>query len=410
MSKVVNERWLLLALAGIQFTAVVDFLIIMPLGPQYMRVFKIDPGQFGLIVSAYAISAGLAGIAAGFVLDHADRKTALLYLYGGFTLGTLFCALAPTYPLLVAARAIAGAFGGVTGALILAIVGDVVPEERRGAAMGLVMSSFSVASICGVPIGLLLASHLNWHVPFFVLAALSAIIWAAAYFLLPSLREHLRHGEGQHPAARMLAVLGHKDHQMAFVFMAILTATGFTIFPYLSTYMVANAGLTEKQLPLIYLFGGGATIFSMNWIGRWADRAGKLHVFTWMSFLATIPILAVTNLPRVPLVLAIAASTVFMVCMSGRMVPAMALMTASIEARYRGGFMSINSSVQQFASGLAAYASGRILGQAATGEVTRFPVIGLFSVVCAVTCVYLARFLRPPPGIGATRASIVLEA
>lgn len=403
MSKVVNESWLLLTLAAIQFTAVVDFLIIMPLGPQYMRLFSISPGQFGLIVSAYAISAGLAGIAAGFVLDQADRKTALLYLYGGFTAGTLFCALAPTYPLLVAARVTTGAFGGVTGALILAIVGDVIPEERRGAAMGLVMSSFSVASICGVPIGLLLAAHLSWHVPFYGLAGLSTMILAAAYFFLPPLREHLQHAHGQSPAARILAVLRQTDHQMAFLFMAVLTATGFVIFPYLSTYLVANAGLTERQLPLIYLFGGMSTIFSMNWIGRWADHAGKRYVFTVMSFLATIPILALTNLPRVPLVLALTVSTLFMICMSGRMVPAMALMTASIEGRYRGGFMSINSSVQQFASGLAAYGSGKILGQAATGEVTRFPVIGLISVGCAVACVCLARFFKPPPGGDARR-------
>jgi predicted MFS family arabinose efflux permease len=410
MSKVLNERWLLLVLAAIQFTAVVDFLIIMPLGPQYMRVFKINPGQFGLIVSAYAISAGIAGIAAGFVLDQADRKTALLVLYGGFTLGTLFCALAPNYPMLVAARVIAGAFGGVTGALILAVVGDVIPEERRGAAMGLVMSSFSVASICGVPIGLLLASHLNWHVPFFGLAALSALVLLAAAWQLPSLRGHLEHRHEEHPMSRMLSVLKHTDHQMAFVFMAMLTFTGFVIFPYLSTYMVANVGLTEKQLPLIYLAGGACTIFSMNWIGRWADRAGKLPVFVRMSFLATIPILTLTNLPRVPLVAAIGVSTLFMVCMSGRMVPAMALMTASIEARYRGGFMSINSSVQQFAAGFAAYASGLIMGQAVTGEMTHFPFIGLMSVVCAVSCVYLAKFLKRPATVTAAAESLVLEA
>src|SRR3954468_6493689 len=153
-SKSLDERLLLFVLAAIQFTAVVDFLIILPLGPQYMRVFVIAPAQFGVIVSSYAISAGISGIAACFFLDRFDRKRALLGLYLGFTLGTLFCALAPTYHLLVAARAVAGAFGGVVGALILAIVGDVVPENRRGAAMGMVMSSFSVAMICGVPVGL----------------------------------------------------------------------------------------------------------------------------------------------------------------------------------------------------------------------------------------------------------------
>lgn len=396
LPKAINEQLLLLVLAAIQFTTIVDFLIIMPLGPQYMRVFGISPGQFGVIVSAYAISAGVSGLATGFFLDRFDRKRALLGLYSGFTMGTLCCALAPNYHLLVAARVAAGAFGGVAGALILAIVGDVVPEGRRGAAMGFVMSSFSVASICGVPLGLFLASSLNWHVPFFVLAALSAVILAGASRVLPSLRGHLRHALEQHPAAQMLAVLAHRDHQAAFIFMAVLTCTGFLIFPYLSNYMVGNVGLTEKQLPLIYLCGGLCTIVSMNWIGRWADRAGKTRVFTLMSLSAAVPILALTNLPRVPVFAAIGTSTLLMICMSGRMVPAMALMTASIESRYRGGFMSINSSVQQFSCGLASLLSGEIIGQSPRGELTHFPFIGVVSLACAFTCIYLVRFLKTP--------------
>ena len=395
-SQPINERQLLLVLAAIQFTAIVDFLIILPLGPQYMRVFGINPGQFTVIVSAYAISAGLSGIAAGFLLDHFDRKKALLGLYFGFAVGTLLCAVATSYSFLVGARVTAGAFGGVAGALILAIIGDVVPEGRRGAAMGLVMSSFSVASICGVPIGLLLASHINWHVPFYVLAGLSLLILCATAWIMPSMRGHLIHGKDEHPVMRVAAVLSHLDHQMAFVFMAVLTFTGFLIFPNLANYMVWNVGLTESQLPLIYLAGGACTVFSMNWIGRWADRSGKLRVFTQMSLLALIPILLLTNLPRVPLIPAVATSTLLMICMSGRMVPAMALMTASIEARYRGGFMSINSSVQQFACGVAAYLSGRILGQTSTGELTHFPLIGLISLTCALSCIYLARFLKAP--------------
>jgi predicted MFS family arabinose efflux permease len=394
--KPINERFLLLVLAAIQFTAIVDFLIILPLGPQYMRVFKITPGQFGLIVSAYAISAGISGVATGFVLDRFDRKRALLALYFGFTIGTLFCALAPTYHLLVAARVVAGAFGGVAGALILAIIGDVIPEERRGAAMGMVMSSFSVASICGVPIGLLLATSLNWHLPFFVLAGLSFLILIASARALPPLRGHLVHAQNQHLVARMMAVLSHTDHQMAFLFMALLSFTGFVVFPNIATYMVLNVGLTEKQLPLIYLAGGLSTVFSLNWIGRWADRAGKLRVFIVMSLAATIPILLLTNLPRVPLVVALFISTLLMVCMSGRMVPAMALMTASIEPQYRGGFMSINSSVQQFSCGVAAYLSGLVLIQTPSGELARFPLLGLASIVCALLCIYFARFLKMP--------------
>jgi predicted MFS family arabinose efflux permease len=361
-----------------------------------MRVFKITPGQFGLIVSAYAISAGISGVATGFVLDRFDRKKALLVLYFGFALGTLFCALAPTYHLLVLARVVAGAFGGVAGALILAIIGDVIPEERRGAAMGLVMSSFSVASICGVPLGLVLAETLNWHLPFFVLAVLSVVILVASARVLPPLRGHLIHAQLQHPVSRMLAVLSHTDHQMAFLFMALLSFTGFVVFHNIATYMVLNVGLTERQLPYIYLAGGLATVFSLNWVGRWADRSGKHRVFTLMSLAATIPILLLTNLPRVPVTLAITISTLLMVCMSGRMVPAMALMTASIEPQYRGGFMSINSSVQQFSCGIAAYLSGLVLTQASTGELVHFPALGLASIVCALICIYLARFLRIP--------------
>ncbi|HUJ78718.1 MAG TPA: MFS transporter [Nitrospiria bacterium] len=390
----INERVLLLVLAAVQFTIVLDFLIMMPLGPQYMRVFAITSGQFGLIVSAYAVSAGLFGIAAGFGLDRFDRKQALLWLSFGFTIGTFLCASAPSYPLLVAARVVTGAFGGVEGALILAIIGDVIPDERRGAAMGIVMSSYSVASICGVPIGLALASQLSWHVPFFILGGLCSVILVAEARVLPPLRGHLHHARGQHPAARVLSVMMHADHQKAFLFMAALTSSSFVIFPYLSAYMVADVGLTEKQLPFIYLAGGSCTIFSMNLIGQWADRAGKLRVFTLMTLSTVLPILTLTNLPRVPLYAALATSTVFMICMSGRFVPAMALMTSSIESRYRGGFMSINSSVQQFSSGLAAYLSGQIIGQAPGGVMTHFPAIGLLSVGCGFTSIYLARFLK----------------
>ncbi len=372
-----------------------------------MRVMHISPAQFNLIVAAYAIAAGVSGVFAGFFLDRFDRKTALLWLYLGFAAGTLLCALAPTYRLLVAARAIAGTFGGVTGAVILAIVGDVIPEYRRGEAMGMVMSAFSVAAIFGVPLGLVLAADFNWHVPFYAIAGISVPIVLAVFRFVPALRGHLESGREQHPAARMLAVLVEPSHQMAFLFMAVLTCAGFTIFPTLATYMVYNVGLSEKQLPFIYLTGGICTLFSMNWVGRWADRAGKLRVFTLMSLAASVPVIALTNLPRVPLAAALATSTLLMICMSGRFVPAMAMMTATVESRYRGGFMSVNSSVQQFSCGLAAWISGGIIGQGSNHEITHYPVAGLVSLGCVLTCIWLARFLRAAPGEMSTAPGLV---
>jgi predicted MFS family arabinose efflux permease len=402
----VRERLLLLTLAAIQFTTTLDFLIIMPLGPQYMRVFHVNPRQFGLIVSSYGISAGISGLTAGFFLDKFDRKWALIWLYLGFTLGTLLCGLAPTYHLLVASRFAAGAFGGVVGAVILAIIGDVVPGPRRGAAMGLVMSSFSVASIVGIPLGLWLADdsgHLSlfgfsgWHLPFIALAVLSALILVGAAFVTPALRGHMEHAREEHPVARTLAVMLHPDHQKAFVFMAALTFAGFCVFPDIPLYMVANVGVKEDQVFWIYLCGGLCTLFSMNWVGRWADRSGKLKVFIITSLTTTVPILALTNLPRVPLSVAVGTSTLLMICMSSRFVPAMAMITATVEARYRGGFMSINSAVQQLSMGLASFVTGQILGKNAQGEVTRFPINGLLSLACVYSCIYLARFLKPAP-------------
>jgi len=383
---------LLLLLSAIQFTAVLDFLIVLPLGPEYMRVMGISARQFGVMVSAYAISAGVFGAAGGFVLDLFDRKRALLVLFLGFTLGTLCCALAPTYSLLVAGRIVAGGFGGVTGALILAVVGDVIPEKRRGAAMGWIMSAFSVASVGGVPIGLWLARQFSWHAPFFALAGVGVVILGATVVVMPTLRDHFAHGE-EHPVQRMAAVVSEPNHQIAFAFMFILTLAGGMIFPYIPTYMAENVGLSDADLAWIYIAGGACTLITLNFIGHWADRAGKFRVYAIMSSLAVIPIFALTNLPPVSLVAAVTVTTVFMICMSGRAVPALAMMTAAVKPKYRGGFMSANSSVQQFAAGIGTALSGFIIGKA-HGPLPHFTTVGLISAPCCVGGIYFARLLK----------------
>ena len=372
-------------------------------------MFKISTFQFGLILASYAVSAGLAGLIGCFVLDRFDRKTAMLWLYSGFAAGTWLCAISTTYHQLVAARFVAGAFGGVVGAVILAIIGDVVPMERRGAAMGMVMSSFSVASIIGVPLGIELSTRYNWHIPFHAIAALSVIIIAIAAVVTPPLRGHMKHTKDEHPVARTWAVMVHPDHQKAFLFMAIITCAGFLVFPFVATYMTNNVGFTKNELKWIYLCGGLCTIFSMNWVGVWSDRSGKMRVFKLVSLSTAVPLLLVTNLPRVPLVVALAVTTLLFVCMSARMVPAMAMMTAVVESRYRGGFMSINSAVQQLSMGVASLASGLILTERPDHQLTHFPINGVLAIACAYSCIYLARFLKPAPESKTADVPVLLE-
>jgi predicted MFS family arabinose efflux permease len=157
-----RERLVVLILAAVQFTTIVDFMIVMPLGPQLMRSLQIDPAQFGVIVSSYTFAAGIAGLVATTIVDRFGRRTTFMTLNAGFLLGTLFCGLAPTYELLVASRIATGAFGGILGGMAMAIIGDVFPEERRGRATGSLMTGFALASVAGVPLGQLLGTSVGW--------------------------------------------------------------------------------------------------------------------------------------------------------------------------------------------------------------------------------------------------------
>jgi predicted MFS family arabinose efflux permease len=391
-----SEWCLLLVLAAVQITHIVDFMVLMPLGPRLMGELHISPGQFGLMVAVYGFSASLAGLAAAWCIDRFDRKTALLGLYAGFTLGTLLCALAPNYPLLLAARAVAGGFGGVSASCVLAIVGDAFPDSRRGTAMGVIMSAFSLASIFGVPAGVFLAARLDsWQAPFAVLAGAGVAVLALAWFVLPPLRGHL---DAVHHVERAStwAVLTDSSHVRAYVLMVSLVLSTFCVVPYLATYLVANVGRPEGDLVYVYLCGGVATLFTTTPVGWLSDRLGKRPVFRFFALLTLLPILLLTNLPSVSLLTALAVTTLLMITSSARMVPAMALITGCAVPRYRGSFLSVNSSVQQMAMGLASLIGGALLGKAAGGELTGFPLVGAVSVAGTLLSVYLIGHLRRP--------------
>jgi predicted MFS family arabinose efflux permease len=391
-----RELLILLTLAAMQFTNILDFMIMMPLGPQFMRLFDIDPRHFGLLVSAYTFAAAASGFLAAFWIDRVGRKRALLAIYGGFLVATALCGFAPNYELLLAARIVAGLFGGIIGALVLTIVAEVVPYARRARGTALVASAFSLSAVMGVPLGLFLAAQFSWRAPFLFLAAFSLGVGLLAWRVLPALPA-ARGVQPRNPFAQLRAIFGVPNHLRAFAFMFALLMSVFLVVPFIAPYNVANVGVSEAELPYLYFAGGLTTLFTAQGIGWLADRYGKRRVFTWVACASIVPLLVMTNLPRVHLSLAILVSVVFFVLVPGRFGPATALITGSVAPRLRGSFMSFNGAIQQLGAGVASLAAGLIIGRAADGSLTRYHWAGLCAVACTLIAIALAARIRIVP-------------
>ena len=389
-----RERWLLLTLAGIQFTHILDFMIMMPLGPQFTVLFGISNAQFGLLVSAYTLSAGFSGLMAATYIDRFGRKQLLLGMYSLFGLATLACALAPDYVWLMVARVAAGLFGGVLSALSQTIVADVIPFERRGRAMGVVMTSFSVSTVAGVPLGLFLAAHFNWHAPFVGIAALVGLLALAAWQTLPRLDAHLHHPERVSVWRGIGQVLAEPNHLKAFAVSGLMMFAAFTVIPYITIYLQSNAGMKTEEVPWIYLSGGLATLLSARYFGRLTDRVGKVQMFQRLALAVTVPLMATTLSQGLPLWGLLAISTLFFTVMSGRMIPGIAMISSAALPRLRGTFMTLNSAVQSASMGLAALVAGLIIGRDAQGQLTGYWLAGLLGVVASLLSVWLAGHLR----------------
>ncbi|WP_353244817.1 MFS transporter [Limnohabitans sp.] len=389
-----RERWLLLTLAGIQFTHILDFMIMMPLGPQFTALFGISNAQFGLLVSAYTLSAGLSGLMAATYIDRFSRKQLLLTMYTLFGLATLACGLAPDYFWLMAARIAAGLFGGVLSALAQTIVADVIPFERRGRAMSVVMTSFSVSTVAGVPLGLFLAAHFNWHAPFFGIALLVGLLAWGAWQTLPRLDAHLHHPERVNVWRGIGQVLAEPNHLKAFGVSGLMMFASFTVIPYITIYLQSNAGMQTDEVPWVYLCGGLTTLLTARYFGRLTDRVGKVKVFQRLALAVTLPLMATTLSQGLPLWGLLLISTSFFAMMSGRMIPGMAMISSSVEPRLRGTFMTLNSAVQSASMGLAALVGGLIIGRDAQGHLTLYWVAGLLGVLASGLSAWLAGRLR----------------
>ena len=393
-----RERWLLLTLASIQFTSVLDFMIMMPLGPQLTELFGISASEFGFLVSAYTFSAGLSGLLAATYIDRFGRKRMMLTLYPLFGAAALACSFAPTFAWLLVARVASGFFGGVLMALSQTIVAEVIPFERRGRAMGVVMTSFSVATVAGVPLSLFLASHFNWHAPFLAIALMVSVCALGAAKTLPSLKGHLVAHPSGDSAPNMLAnlrlVLVDPNHLRAYAMSSSMVFAGFAVIPYITLYLQGNAGFKPEQIPYVYLTGGICTLISARLIGHWSDRAGKAYAFRRLALLMPLPLLAMTLSADLPMLGVLLVSSVLFVVMSGRMIPGMALIGAAADPRRRGSFMTLNSAVQSLAMGVAALVGGQILGRDGNGHLTHYWIAALLGGGASLLSFVLASKLR----------------
>ena len=377
-----HERRLLWLLALTQFTVIMDFMVMMPLGPQIMHTFSITPAAFATAVSAYSWCSGLSGLFAATYIDRFDRRKLLLMVYALFALSNLGCALASSFPLLLVARAFAGITGGVLGSVIMAIVGDVIPVQRRGAATGTIMTSLSLAAIAGVPAGVVLGAHFNWAAPFVLLVVLSVLIWFGGMQIVPSLAEHL--SRRPPPLNQVLPDLGrllsNPRHLNAFALTFMIMVSHMLVIPFISPMLVLNHGVPPAHLSWIYMAGGCATFFTSRAIGRLADRYGKHRVFRVGAMLSMLPVLFVTHLPDLPFVVVVLFFPFFMVAMSGRMIPMQALLTTVPEPGRRGAFLSANSALQAVGMGCGAWLGGLMLTNTASGQIAGYGTVGWVAV------------------------------
>lgn len=388
-----NEKFVLLLLAALQFTNIMDFMIMMPLSVHIMPAFNITPRQFSYVVSAYAFAAFLSSLCASIFVDKFDRKKVLVVVYTGFLIGTFACSVTPSYTFLVAARILAGVFGGLIAAQVLSIVGDYVPFERRGQAMGILFTGFSFASVAGVPLGVYLADKFQWQIPFALVGFMGLIMLPLIIHLLPAMTKHLIENTAE-KLNIFKVIYEDRNLQIGLLMMFTLVLSHFSTIPFLAQYIETNVGFTKSEIALVYMTGGACTLMFSPLIGRLSDKFGKFRIFTMLIFLSWIPVFLITNMTPSPMYYVLTMSGLFFIFAGGRYIPAQALITSVVKPRYRGGFMNINASSQNLAVGLASLISGQIVETNTAGKLEHYNYVGYFAIVISCICILVARQLK----------------
>jgi len=376
------QKLVILILALTQFTVILDFMIMSPLGDMLMKSMSLKPASFGIAVSAYAFSAGISGLLTAGFADKFDRKKLLLFFYLGFIAGTVLCGLAHTYPLLLAARIITGLFGGVIGSISMAIITDLFALQQRGRVLGFVQMGFGASQVLGVPIGLFLANHWGWEIPFFLTAVLGAIVAVAIMLRLHPVTDHLKVQRDKSAFTHLLHTVAKRDYRIGFAATALLSIGGFMMMPFGSVFAINNLHVTQAQLPVMFMIAGLSSLLIMPVIGRLSDKFSKFKLFAFASVWTMIMCVVYTNLSVTPFWLVIVLNILMMMGVMSRMVPASALTSAIPGMEDRGAFMSINASLQQIAGGVAAAVGGLIVTQQTKySPLEHYSIIG-YVVVC----------------------------
>jgi predicted MFS family arabinose efflux permease len=384
------QKFVIFILAITQFTVILDFMVMSPLGDMLMKSLNLKPSAFGIAVSAYAFSAGISGLLTAGFADKFDRKKLLLFFYLGFIAGTIFCGLAHTYAVLVAARIITGLFGGVIGSISMAIITDLFALQQRGRVMGFIQMGFGGSQVLGIPIGLYLANAWGWEAPFWMVAALSIVIATLIAVKLKPVVEHLTVQKDKSVYKHFLHTIAKADYRVGFASTALLSIGGFMMMPFGTAFAVNNLGLTNQQLPALFMVSGLSTLVIMPIVGKLSDKIDKFKIFTAASVWTMIMCVVYTNLGITPLLLVMAFNILMMMGVMSRMIPSSALTSAIPDTADRGAFMSINASLQQIAGGVAAAVGGLIVTQQSKGSpLQHYDIVGYVVVGVSLISILL---------------------
>ncbi|MCP1996163.1 MFS transporter [Flavobacterium sp. HSC-61S13] len=387
------EKFVILILAITQFTVILDFMVMSPLGDLLLKSLDMDTRDFGIAVSAYAFSAGISGLLTAGFADKFDRKKLLLFFYVGFIVGTLFCGLANSYPTLVAARIFTGLFGGVIGSISMAIITDIFSLQQRGRVMGFVQMGFGASQVLGIPIGLYIAHKWAWEAPFFMIVGLSIFIAVSIAVWLKPVNAHLAIQQDKKALLHLWHTLKDKDYRIGFMATGILSVGGFMMMPFGTVFAVNNLGVSEAQLPMLFMISGLSSLAMMPFIGKLSDRMSKFKLFAIACIWLMLVCVVYTNLAVVPFWLVIITNILMMIGIMGRMVPSSAMSSAVPEMKDRGAYMSINASLQQISGGIGAAVAGVIVYQESkTSPLINYDIVGY--VVVVISCISILMMSR----------------